>query len=66
MKFHDFVEAVFKAMDEHPEWRQGQTLFNTYAKFFPAEELRLSEHNPFYDDSKVADAWDYIGRNWKD
>jgi len=64
--FSEFVGVVFAAMDDNPEWRQGQALFNTYAAAFPekAERLRLSAYNPFYDDGNVAEAWDFIGRNW--
>ena len=66
MSFHQFVEAVFKAMDDNPEWRQGQTLFNVYAKYFPekAEQLRGSRVDPFYRDENVSEAWDFIGKNW--
>lgn len=66
MTFTMFVELVYRAMDDNPSWRQGQALFNTYAASFPekAEALRQSDANPFYDDSKVAEAWDFIGHEW--
>lgn len=66
MTFHEFVEAVFKTMDLNPEWRQGQTLYNVFSESFPAQAdaLRESDANPYYDEEKVADAWDWIGQHW--
>lgn len=61
-KFDVLVDSWHEAILMHPEWRRGQALFNMLDAYDHqlAEELRLSEYNPFYDDKNLRGALDFI------
>lgn len=49
----EYDKAVQAARAEHPEWRNGQTLFNVLYDLEPdlANEVRATELDPFYNDN---------------
>jgi hypothetical protein len=61
-KFKSVVDAWFEAIDLHPSWRRGQALFNVLHDYNPAlaEQLRVSDANPFYDDANLTSALSFI------
>lgn len=49
-----------------PNQRTGQKLFNLLCDYRPdlAEQIRATDNDPFYDDSKVVDCLVYLMENW--
>ena len=58
MTLREFLLRVANAQRANPRWRYGQTVFNTFLDTHPeyAEELRGSEQDPFYHDSRALPA----------
>lgn len=55
MTYTDYCHEVWRVMDLHPEWREGQTYFNVLAEHRPdltdgKNPIRGSEFDPFYRD----------------
>jgi predicted alpha-1,6-mannanase (GH76 family) len=62
-----FVDAWGESMTMNPNWRRGQAFYNTLDAYDPAtaEALRVSNVNPFYDDSNVPKAIWFIAERWE-
>jgi transposase-like protein len=50
MNTNDLTLVVIANYEKHPEWRFGQTMFNTLMDYRPekAEEIRGTSLDPFY------------------
>lgn len=66
MNYSEFVQTYQRALNENPEWRPGQTLFNVLHRARPelAEEIRGTWRDPFYDDSRTTKCWEYLAVMW--
>jgi hypothetical protein len=66
--FEDFVSAVvhYYNVNAPADWRVGQCAFNLLVKVRPdiAELLRGSDFDPFNDDSRLSDFYDFVMRYW--
>lgn len=58
MTLREFLLRVADTLRANPQLRYGQTVFNVFLDTYPeyAEELRGSEHDPFYHDSRALPA----------
>lgn len=47
---NEYYSAVNAALNAHPEWRYGQTLFNVLHSLYPelSEQIRGADIDPFY------------------
>lgn len=67
MFVNDFYKLVSDNLYNHPEWRYGQTLFNTLHQVYPttADSIRGTDRDPFYatsaDDASIARFWVWFG-----
>lgn len=54
----DFYQKLRENIIAHPEWRYGQTVWNTACTMYPefAEPYRATEFDPFYRDN-IADTF---------
>lgn len=65
--FGDFVSAVAKYRGECPkDWRTGQAAFNLLSRVRPeiAFLVQGSEFDPFQDDARLSDFYDFVMRHW--
>ena len=49
------VKVLIEAPLLYPEWRKGQAYFNYLYQLHPdvADEIRETEYDPFYNDSRI-------------
>ncbi len=59
--YFSFWEKVINMRREYPEYRRGQAVFNVMMSVCPekASELRGSNKDPFYQDSRIKEFVDY-------
>jgi hypothetical protein len=62
----EFATEYAKERDQRPGLRDGQTAFNVLHRMNPdlADLIRGSNRDPFYDDSRLQDFFDFVGRHW--
>lgn len=65
MNYTEFVQKYARQLKESP-LRDGQQLFTTLLLERPdlAEQIRGTEHDPFYDDNKITACWAYLAVRW--
>lgn len=68
MTFEEFVARVADEQVRHPEWRVGQTAFNVLWKLRPelAEQVRVTEANPYYLDDRLPAFYEWLEQHWED
>ena len=56
-KYEEYLNDVYKYMKEYPEWRRGQTMFNTLYIKYPdlASSIRGTPLDTFYDNTRIED-----------
>lgn len=67
--FADFVAAAAHyTLNMPPSWRAGQGAFNLLCNVRPdlAELLRGSEFDPFHNNNRLPDFYDFVMRHWDD
>lgn len=66
ISYGDFTSAVRNRFVSHPNERRGQATFNTLFATRPdlAEKVRATNLDPFYDDSKLHEFYNFIEENW--
>jgi hypothetical protein len=67
MKFTEYKH--FFDIGKYPdEWRRGQTAFNFVFDTYPdiANELRATEFDPFYNDSRLPAFWEQVEKLYKE
>ena len=54
------LEQKYQAM--YPQWRRGQTLFNSLYALYPevADGLRATDVDPFHRDDRYGACWEHI------
>lgn len=64
----DVVRQHLANLEQHPEWRRGQSLFNALSAVRPelAEKLWAQGPDPFYLDDRLDEALLWIDQHWKD
>ena len=66
MTFEEFRSAVEATHSYYPGWRDGQRMFNLLRHVNPAcaEQLRGTQADPFYEDSRIPAAWRFVSEHW--
>lgn len=64
----DLIRRHLANLELHPEWRKGQSLFNSLSELRPAlaEKLRTGGPDPFYVDERLSDAMLWVDEHWED
>jgi hypothetical protein len=64
----EFYAYVDQLMEQHPEWRAGQTLFNALYLVRPdlSEQIRTTELDPFHVSSRIAAFNSWLAEHWAD
>jgi len=62
----EFYKAVRAYGLASPQQREGQVLFNVLCALRPdlAEQIRATNLDPFYDDTRMPDTFTWIVQNW--
>ena len=68
MSFEEFNIDWRDFANEHPEYRLGQALFNYLWKIDAhlSDLLSESPYDPFYADSSIIDALEFLKEHWDD
>lgn len=68
LSFNDYLNLTVKLKRENPNWRTGQTYFNTLNQVRQdlADAIRGTNLDPFYVDSKVPQFLAYVCEHWND
>jgi len=53
--WEELEKHILREKKKHPEWRAGQTIFNTAHKFFPiaTDIIRGTKDDCFHNDAKI-------------
>ena len=66
MTYGEYLQEVARVQALHPDWRQGQTLFNVLSRYRPdlGEQVLCGPLDPFNRDSVVEEFCTWVCENW--